>query len=79
MGFALGSSLDNSVALDGERILNPEGLRYADEFVRHKALDLVGDLSLGGAPIMGVYRSFMPGHKMNFMASAGSVRGQDRL
>lgn len=67
MGFALGSSLDNSVALDGERILNPEGLRYSDEFVRHKALDAVGDLSLGGAPIVGVYRSYMPGHKMNFL------------
>ena len=68
MGFALGSSLDNCVAVDGERILNPEGLRYADEFVRHKALDSVGDLSLAGAPIIGAYRSYMPGHKMNFLA-----------
>jgi UDP-3-O-[3-hydroxymyristoyl] N-acetylglucosamine deacetylase len=68
MGFALGSSLDNCIALDGERILNPEGLRYADEFVRHKALDAVGDLSLAGAPIIGGYRSYMPGHKMNFLA-----------
>ncbi len=67
MGFALGSSLDNSVALDGERILNPEGLRYGDEFVRHKALDAIGDLSLAGAPIVGAYRSYMPGHKMNFL------------
>ena len=53
-GFALGSSLENSVALDGDRILNPEGLRYADEFVRHKALDAIGDLALAGAPIIGV-------------------------
>lgn len=68
MGFALGSSLDNSVALDGGRVLNPEGLRYADEFVRHKALDSVGDLSLAGAPIIGAYRTYMPGHKMNFLA-----------
>jgi UDP-3-O-[3-hydroxymyristoyl] N-acetylglucosamine deacetylase len=68
MGFALGSSLDNSVALDGGRVLNPEGLRYADEFVRHKALDSVGDLSLAGAPFIGAYRTYMPGHKMNFMA-----------
>jgi UDP-3-O-[3-hydroxymyristoyl] N-acetylglucosamine deacetylase len=68
MGFALGSSLDNCVALDGERILNREGLRYADEFVRHKALDSVGDLSLAGAPIIGCFRSYMPGHKMNFLA-----------
>lgn len=68
MGFALGSSLENCVALDGERVLNPEGLRYADEFVRHKALDSVGDLSLAGAPIIGGFRSYMPGHKMNFLA-----------
>ena len=64
-GFALGSSLENSVALDGERILNPEGLRYSDEFVRHKALDALGDLALAGAPIIGSYRSFCGGHKMN--------------
>jgi UDP-3-O-[3-hydroxymyristoyl] N-acetylglucosamine deacetylase len=68
MGFALGSSLDNCVALDGERVLNPEGLRFADEFVRHKALDAIGDLSLAGAPIIGGYRSYMPGHKMNSLA-----------
>jgi UDP-3-O-[3-hydroxymyristoyl] N-acetylglucosamine deacetylase len=68
MGFALGSSLENCIALDGGRILNPEGLRYADEFVRHKALDSIGDLSLAGAPIIGGYRSYMPGHKMNFLA-----------
>ena len=64
-GFALGASLDNTVALDGERVLNPGGLRYGDEFVRHKALDAVGDLSLAGAPIIGCYRSFCGGHKMN--------------
>ena len=64
-GFALGSSLENSVALDGERVLNPEGLRYSDEFVRHKALDALGDLALAGAPIIGSYRSFCGGHKMN--------------
>jgi UDP-3-O-[3-hydroxymyristoyl] N-acetylglucosamine deacetylase len=68
MGFALGSSLDNSVALDGERILNPEGLRFSDEFVRHKALDAIGDLALAGAPIIGAYRSYMPGHRLNFLA-----------
>ncbi len=68
MGFALGSSLDNSVALDEGRVLNPEGLRYADEFVRHKALDSVGDLSLAGAPMIGAFRTYMPGHKMNFLA-----------
>ena len=65
LGFALGSSLDNSIAVDGDRILNPEGLRSADEFVSHKTLDAVGDLALAGAPIIGTYRAFCPGHKMN--------------
>ena len=64
-GFALGSSLENSVALDGDDILNPEGLRYADEFVRHKALDALGDLSLAGAPIIGAYHAYRPGHSLN--------------
>jgi UDP-3-O-[3-hydroxymyristoyl] N-acetylglucosamine deacetylase len=64
-GFALGSSLDNSIALDGDCILNPEGLRYADEFVRHKALDAIGDLALAGAPILGVYQAYRPGHTIN--------------
>jgi UDP-3-O-[3-hydroxymyristoyl] N-acetylglucosamine deacetylase len=67
-GFALGSSLDNSVAIDGDEILNPEGLRYADEFVRHKALDAIGDLSLAGAPIVGLYRTYCPGHRLNALA-----------
>jgi len=65
MGFALGSSLENSVALDGEEIVNPEGLRYNDEFVRHKMLDSIGDLALAGAPILGAFKSYMPGHAMN--------------
>ena len=64
-GFALGASLDNTVALDGERVLNPGGLRYSDEFARHKTLDAVGDLALAGAPLIGCYRSFCGGHKMN--------------
>ena len=64
-GFALGSSLENSVAIDGDRILNPEGLRYRDEFVRHKALDAIGDLALAGAPIVGAYHAHRPGHALN--------------
>jgi UDP-3-O-[3-hydroxymyristoyl] N-acetylglucosamine deacetylase len=67
-GYALGSSLENSVAIDGDIVLNPEGLRYTDEFVRHKALDAVGDLSLAGAPIVGLYRTYRPGHKLNAAA-----------
>jgi len=65
LGFALGSSLENSIALQDGRVLNPEGLRFSDEFVRHKALDAIGDLALAGAPIIGCYRSHRPGHAMN--------------
>lgn len=64
-GRALGSSLENTVALGDDRILNPEGLRYRDEFVRHKTLDAVGDLALAGAPILGLYRSSKGGHRLN--------------
>lgn len=65
-GFALGASLENAVAVDGERIENPEGLRFKDEFVRHKLLDAVGDLALAGRPIVGLYRSHKGGHRLNF-------------
>lgn len=64
-GFALGASLENTVALEDERVLNPEGLRYPDEFVRHKTLDAVGDLALAGRPIIGLYRSYCGGHRLN--------------
>lgn len=64
-GLALGSSLENSVAIGDDRIINPEGLRYEDEFVRHKALDAIGDLALAGAPILGAFRSSRGGHRMN--------------
>src|ERR687890_921641 len=57
-GFALGASLDNTVALGDDGVINPEGLRYADEFVRHKMLDAIGDLALAGAPLIGAYRSY---------------------
>jgi len=64
-GLALGGSLDNAVVLDGKDILNPEGLRSEDEFVRHKVLDAVGDLALAGAPIAGHYEVNQPGHAIN--------------
>jgi len=64
-GYALGASLENTLVLADDRVLNPEGLRYADEFVRHKALDAVGDLALAGAPLLGAYRSKCGGHKLN--------------
>ena len=66
-GYALGSSLENSVAIADDRVLNPEGTRWADEFVRHKALDTVGDLALAGMPILGLFRSYKGGHKLNNM------------
>jgi len=65
-GFALGASLENTVAIGEDGVINPEGLRYADEFVRHKILDAVGDLSLAGLPLLGTYRSYCGGHRMNF-------------
>ncbi len=66
-GRALGSSLENTVALGEDRILNPEGLRFEDEFVRHKTLDAIGDLALAGAPILGEFRSNRGGHRINTM------------
>jgi len=64
-GYARGSSLENTVVVADDRLLNPEGLRYADEFVRHKALDAIGDLALAGAPLLGAYKSVKGGHKLN--------------
>ncbi|MYZ46944.1 UDP-3-O-acyl-N-acetylglucosamine deacetylase [Propylenella binzhouense] len=67
-GFALGSSLENSVVIGEEGIVNPDGLRFPDEFVRHKMLDAIGDLALAGLPILGLYRSFRGGHRLNALA-----------
>lgn len=63
--LALGASLDNAVAIDDNRILNPEGLRFENEFVRHKILDAIGDLSLLGAPLLGDYVAFAGSHDLN--------------
>ena len=67
-GYALGSSLENSVVIGEAGVINAEGLRFPDEFVRHKVLDAIGDLALAGAPFRGLYRSFRGGHKLNAMA-----------
>lgn len=67
-GLARGGSLDNAVVIDEGKVANPEGLRFADEFVRHKALDALGDLYLAGAPILGLYRATRPGHGLNAKA-----------
>jgi UDP-3-O-[3-hydroxymyristoyl] N-acetylglucosamine deacetylase len=64
-GYALGASFENTLVVTEDRVLNPEGLRFSDEFVRHKALDAIGDLSLAGAPLIGAYRSVRGGHSLN--------------
>jgi UDP-3-O-[3-hydroxymyristoyl] N-acetylglucosamine deacetylase len=64
-GLALGASLNNTIALADDRIMNAEGLRYPQEFVRHKLLDAIGDLALAGAPMLGTYRSVRGGHRLN--------------
>ncbi|MDZ4374537.1 MAG: UDP-3-O-acyl-N-acetylglucosamine deacetylase [Phenylobacterium sp.] len=65
MGLARGGSMDNCVVIDGDRVLNPEGLRRPDEFVRHKALDAIGDLFVLGAPILGRFEGELAGHGLN--------------
>ncbi len=70
-GYALGSSLDNSITVHEDRILNPGGLRYEDEFVRHKLLDAIGDLALCGLPIYGRFRSYKGGHALNALVLQG--------
>jgi len=64
-GLAKGGSLENAIVVSGDEILNEEGLRYDDEFVRHKMLDAVGDLYLAGAPIIGVFNGARSGHAVN--------------
>ncbi len=64
-GYALGATFDNTVVVADDRVLNADGLRFVDEFVRHKALDAIGDLALAGAPLLGTYRSIRGGHKLN--------------
>jgi UDP-3-O-[3-hydroxymyristoyl] N-acetylglucosamine deacetylase len=64
-GLALGGSLDNAVVLDEYRVLNSDGLRYADEFVKHKVLDAIGDLYLVGHPLIGAFTAHKSGHALN--------------
>jgi len=63
--LGLGGSMDNAIVLDEFRVLNDDGLRYGDEFVRHKILDAVGDLYLAGHPILGAFEGFKSGHALN--------------
>ena len=64
-GLARGGSLENAVVLDGDELMNPEGLRRDDEFVRHKALDAIGDLATLGYPLLGRYEGRLAGHALN--------------
>ncbi len=64
-GLALGGSLENAIVVSGDRILNDGGLRYRDEFVRHKVLDCIGDLYLAGGPIIGCFTGHRAGHSVN--------------
>lgn len=64
-GLARGASLDNALVIGAEAVINPEGLRFSDEFARHKALDSLGDLALAGLPVLGCYRSYRGGHSLN--------------
>jgi len=64
-GLALGGTLDNAIVMDEFRVLNSDGLRYADEFVKHKVLDAVGDLYLTGHPILGAFTAYKSGHGLN--------------
>lgn len=63
--LGLGGSMDNAIVLDEFRVLNDDGLRYADEFVRHKILDAIGDLYLAGGPVLGAYEGYKSGHALN--------------
>ena len=65
LNLGLGGSMDNAIVLDEFRVLNEDGLRYADEFVRHKILDAIGDLYLVGGPILGAYEGYKSGHALN--------------
>ncbi|MDR1853715.1 MAG: UDP-3-O-acyl-N-acetylglucosamine deacetylase [Azoarcus sp.] len=64
-GLALGGSLENAIVMDEYRVLNSEGLRYSDEFVKHKVLDAIGDLYLCGHPLLATYTAYKAGHALN--------------
>ena len=64
-GLALGGGLDNAIVMDDYKVLNSDGLRYEDEFAKHKILDAIGDLYLLGKPMLAAYSAFRSGHAMN--------------
>lgn len=77
IGKARGGSLDNAVVLDEKRVLNTEGLRFKDEFVRHKILDAIGDMMLLGMPFFARYESFAGSHHLNFMLTKAVLEDQE--
>ena len=78
-GYALGASFENTVVVAENRILNSEGMRFPDEFVRHKVVDAIGDLALAGAPLIGAYRSVRGGHKLNHAVRYRSDGRSERM
>ena len=76
-GLALGGSLENAIVLDDNKVLNPEGLRFDDEFVRHKILDAIGDLKVLGAPILGEYKAFAGSHDLNHKLTVALLKEVD--
>jgi len=76
-GLALGGSLENAVVLDEKKILNPEGLRYSNEFVRHKILDAIGDMSLIGMNFVGNYEAFAGSHDLNHKLTLELLKSPD--
>ena len=76
-GLALGGSLDNAIVVDEYRVLNAEGLRYSDEFVKHKLLDAIGDLYLVGSPLIGAFSAHKSGHALNNRLLRATVAQKD--
>jgi len=75
--LALGGSLENAIVLDDNKVLNPEGLRFEDEFVRHKILDAIGDLKVLGMPILGEYKAFAGSHELNHKLTVALLKEVD--
>jgi UDP-3-O-[3-hydroxymyristoyl] N-acetylglucosamine deacetylase len=73
-GLALGGGLDNAVVLDEHSVLNSDGLRFADEFIRHKLLDAIGDLYLLGAPLLGAFTAHKSGHALNNLLARAALK-----
>lgn len=76
-GLARGGSRRNAIVIDGDQVVNAEGLRFPDEFVRHKLLDLIGDVALAGVPVLGHFYGYRPGHELNTALLRGLMSQRD--